>query len=214
MNIGLIHAAFASLEPLRRAITAQYPAWQAHHQLDDGLQRFFNAKDDAAVERRLTELARTAVDTYGADALLATCSAARLESVENAGAAVGRRFVKIDAPMCELAVECTSRIGVVVSFPPTEAITLATLHTVGRRRGRDLFLQTMVRGEALHALNHGDAAHHDAILTEATESLVRGGSKAIVLAQVSMAHLAEPLRQRLGVPVFESLTTSLKALAS
>lgn len=214
MKAGFIHAAVPSLEPLRRAVAASYPAWQVHHQLDDGLQRFFAARDDAAVERRLTEMARTAVEVYGAEVLLATCSAARLESVEAAGAAAGRRFLKIDEPMCRLAVETTGNIGVVVSFPPTEAVTLATLGTVARRHGRDLFTRTAVRPEALQALNHGDRARHDELLAEAAQSLARGGAKAILLAQVSMAHLAAPLAARLGLPVFESLSTSLKALAA
>jgi hypothetical protein len=50
------------------------------------------------------------------------------------------------------------------------------------------------------------------MLLDAGAALADGEAEALVLAQVSMAHLVAPLRARTGRPVFSSLETSLAAL--
>jgi Asp/Glu/hydantoin racemase len=114
--------------------------------------------------------------------------------------------------MCELAGGEGGTIGVIVSFPPTEGVTRATLDEAARRAGVERSYQFAVVPEALVRLNRGDRAAHDALITESVEKLVQSGVSSIVLAQVSMAHLGGPLSQRFGVPVLESLSTSLAAV--
>lgn len=211
MKLALIHAAWASLPALRRGL-ASHPSWDVVNLLDDGLQRLFADHDDVAVEERLREMARAAVKAYGARAVMATCSAARLDAIERIGAEFGVPFLKIDYPMCRAAVRAAERIGVVVSFPPTEPVTIGTLAEAALREGRAIHPQTVLVADALDLLNAGDRTTHDRLLTEAAEGLRRGGVEAIVLAQVSMSHLAEPLTARLGIPVFDSLSTSFAEL--
>ncbi len=212
LRIGLIHAAVAAIAPVNEAVARLYPDWDPVNLLDDGIQRHFHAHNDAGVGERLGDLARIAHEEYGVQALLATCSAARVETVEAIGVARRIPCVKIDFPMCEAAVQAGSVIGVVVSFPPTEAVTRATLDEAARRAGAAPGYRFVAVPEALKLLNAGDRATHDAMITAEVEKLVRVGVDSIVLAQVSMAHLGAPLTERFGIPVFESLSTSLAAL--
>jgi aspartate/glutamate racemase len=61
----------------------------------------------------------------------------------------------------------------------------------------------------LEALLRGERAEHDRRLIAAAEEMAARGVAGIVLAQVSMARLAGEIRQRTGLTVLESLTTSL-----
>lgn len=211
MRLAFIHAAFASLPALRRGLE-KHPDWDVVNLLDDGLQRLFADHDDLAVEERLRDMVRAAATAYGVRAVLATCSAARLDAIERIEQEFGLPCLKIDYPMCRAAVRVAGRIGVVVSFKPTEAVTIGTLAEAAVRENRAIQPHTLVVPEALDLINAGDRAAHDRLLTAAATSLRAQGAEAIVLAQVSMSHLAEPLAQALGVPVFDSLSTSFAEL--
>ncbi len=211
MRLGFLHAAVAAIAPVNQAVARLHPSWEVVNLLDDGILRHFHTRNEAGVKERLDDLARIAVDAYGARALLATCSAARLETVEAIGTARGVPCIKIDFPMCDRAVRLGGTIGVVVSFAPTQAVTIATLWEAARRAGMPLDYLTRSVPEALTLLNSGDRAAHDSLIAAEAEQLVREGASSIVLAQVSMAHLGAPLSKRLGVPVLESLTSSLEA---
>jgi Asp/Glu/hydantoin racemase len=213
LRLGLLHAAVASIAPVNQAIAKHHPEWIPLNLLDDGLQRHFHTGNDAGVADRLGDLARIACDEYGCQALLATCSAARLEIVEGIGYGRGVPCIKIDYPMCEAAVGTGGRIGVIVSFPPTKAVTIATLEEAAKRQKLPLDYQISVVPEALKLLNSGDRAAHDEIMTREAERMVKSGADSVLLAQVSMAHLGVPLARHFGVPVFESLSTSLVALS-
>lgn len=211
MRLAFIHAALASLPALRRGLE-QHPEWDIVNLLDDGLQRFFAGHDDLAVEARLRDMARAATGAYQARAILATCSAARLDAIERIEQECGVPFLKIDYPMCREAVRAAERIGVVVSFPPTEPVTIGTLAEAALRERRAIQPQTVVVPAALQLLNAGDKLAHDRLLSEAATGLREQGVEAIVLAQVSMSHLAAPLTAQLGVPVLDSLSTSFAEL--
>ena len=211
MRLVFVHAALASLPALRRGLD-QRPTWDVVNLLDDGLQRFFADQDDLAVEDRLRDMVRAAATAYRARAVLATCSAARLDAIERIEQEFGLPFLKIDYPMCRAAVQVAERIGVVVSFPPTEPVTIGTLAEVAVRENRAIRPHTIVVPGALDLLNSGDRAAHDQLLTAAATSLREQGAEAIVLAQVSMSHLAVPLASALGIPVFDSLSTSFAEL--
>ena len=212
VRIGLLHAAVASIAPVNQAIAQQHPDWEPLNLLDDGLQWHFHTGNDDGVSERLGDLARIACEEYKCAALLATCSAARLEIVEKIAYDRGVPCLKIDYPMCEAAVGTGGVIGIIVSFPPTQAITVATLEEAAKRSQSPLEYKLGLAPEALIALNSGDRKKHDDLITAEGERLAKAGVDSIVLAQVSMAHLGAPLSRHLGLPVLESLSTSLAAL--
>jgi Asp/Glu/hydantoin racemase len=101
---------------------------------------------------------------------------------------------------------------VLVTFPPTVASTCVLITEAAIAAGRAVCVETELREDALKALLQGDASGHDQLLAEGARALVEAGVEAIVLAQVSMAHMRERLEREFGVPVFSSLETSHRAL--
>lgn len=211
-RISLIHASPAAIAPLARYYAEAEPEWTVTNLLDDGVMRHFREGNGPAVESGLLSLIERACDRYHAEAALVTCSAATLELMRRLSDASTVPLIKIDAPMAKSAVRAGANIGVLVTFPPTVGPTRALLAEVARSTGRAINIRTELREEALKALLQGDAGAHDRLLADGARALRATGVEAIVLAQVSMAHLREPLERELGVPVFSSLETSHRAI--
>lgn len=211
-RIAFVHASPAALAPLARYYSQAEPDWSITNLLDDGILAFFQRGDGSAVEAALLSLIERAHTLHRAQAVLITCSALRLQGLKRIEAASPVPVVKIDVPMAESAVLQAERIGVLVSFEPTLAPTLELLTEAAAAAGRHVELLPRLCQGALGALFAGDPATHDALLREAAASVRTSGAEAIVLAQVSMAHLREPIATALGVPVLSSLETSHAAL--
>lgn len=211
-RISLIHASPAAIAPLARYYAEAEPQWVVTNLLDDGIMRHFRTGDDSAVESGLLSLIDRACSRYHAEAALVTCSAASLGLMRKLSEAAPVPLVKIDAPMAEAAVRGASTIGALVTFPPTLAPTCALLNEVARSTGHAISIRTELREDALQALLQGDSPAHDRLLAEGARALHAAGVQAMVLAQVSMAHMRESFEREFGIPVFSSLETSHKAL--
>lgn len=211
-TLAFIHASPAAIAPLANYYAKQEPAWKIVNLLDDGIMRMFREGDEAGVESGLLSLVERAVTRYRAQAALVTCSATTLEMMRRLEKASPVPLVKIDLPMARAAVAAGSKIGILVTFPPTVGPTRALIAEVSHLAAREVSVTVELRPEALDALLTGDAPAHDKILREGAISLKQSGAEAIVLAQVSMAHLRAPLEQDLRMPVFSSLETSHRAL--
>ncbi len=211
-NVAFIHASPAAIGPLANYYAQAEPGWTITNLLDDGIMRQFREGDEAAVESGLLSLVERACSRYRARAAMITCSAVRRELLGRLQTVSPVPLVKIDVPMAEAAVAAGTRIGVLVTFPPTVQTAASLLREAARSAGRHLEVRAELREAALKALLAGDADTHDRILGEAALTLKDAGVDAVVLAQVSMAHLRPALEARLGVPVFSSLETSHQAL--
>jgi len=212
VRLALIHASPAAITPLASYYAAQEPSWSIVNLLDDGIMRAFREEDEPAVESGLLTLIERAAARYRAQAALITCSATTLSLMDRLQRASPVPVVKIDLPMAQAAVHAGSRIGVLVTFPPTVEPTRQLLEEVALRTGQHVRVTVELRSDALGALLKGDTAAHDRILCDAALALKQAGAEVIVLAQVSMAHLREPLQTQLRLPVFSSLETSHAAL--
>ena len=213
-QVVFLHAAVPAIQPLAEYCKTHAPELNIVNLLDDGIQRHFQAADDDAVFARLYEMLRTGIDDYGAQAALVTCSAASLAVMDRLSGAVSIPVIKIDVPMAHAAVQAARRVGILVSFAPTQPVTISILEEMARRQGREVTLIPRLVPDVLRLLNGGDKASHDHLMTEAAQALVAEGAEALVLAQVSMAHLGAPLETLLQIPVFESLSTSIAAVRS
>jgi aspartate/glutamate racemase len=211
-SIALIHASRASLDPLMRHYPAAAPELELVNLLDDGVMKLFAKGDNELATRRLTEMVATGRDLYGAELALLCCSAVTKQMLAEIGAAAGIHLLKIDVPMTRMAVAAGARIGVIVTFPPTQAITHALLDDAAAEAGKSIELLDELQPKAVEAILAGDRETHDRIMMQAGQRLADSGAECIVLAQVSMAHLVEPLKAATGLPVFSSLETSLVAV--
>jgi Asp/Glu/hydantoin racemase len=207
-KVVFVHASRAAVEPLMRYYPKEAPDLEITNLLDDGVMRLFRGGGMDKAKVRLAEMIRTGREVYAAEASLLTCSAVPTPVLAELRALAGIPLVKIDVPMTRLAVRAARRIGIVVTFPPTVESTRALL--LEASPGVELSVKLVP--EALDRLLAGDAAAHDEMLLDAGAALADGEAEALVLAQVSMAHLVAPMRARTGRPVFSSLETSLAAL--
>jgi len=188
------------------------PELEITNLLDDGIMKLFARGDTGPATGRLGEMIATGRDLYGGELALLCCSAVTAPMLEELRSTAGIPVLKIDIPMAREAVRSASRIGVIVTFPPTQAITHALLEDAAAETGKSIEILDELEPLAVEAILGGDRETHDVILTQAGERLTAKGAEVIVLAQVSMAHLVEPLQRALNVPVFSSLETSLVAV--
>lgn len=211
-NVALIHASRASVDPLMRYYPAAAPELDLVNLLDDGIMKMFARGNNELATRRLAEMIATGRETYGGELALLCCSAVTGAMLAELREGAGIPVLKIDIPMTEMAVKAATRIGVIVTFPPTQAITHDLLNAAAAEAGKSIELIDELQPEAVKAILAGDRETHDRLLLAASERLAGRGAEAIVLAQVSMAHLVEPIKERVGRPVFSSLETSLVAV--
>jgi Asp/Glu/hydantoin racemase len=211
-KITVIHASRVSIEPLNGYYPKEMPELEITNLLDDGIMGLFSAGDMPVAMRRLRDMISVGHEVYGAELAMLACSAVPRSDLEELRAAASIPVLKIDEPMAHNAVRTGRRIGVIVTFPPTQNITHALLTEAAAEEGIEIRMSDELVPEALHAVLSGDRASHARLLTAAAERLVGCGVEAIVLPQVSMAHLVPVLRQQTGLPIFSSLETSLAEL--
>jgi hypothetical protein len=172
--------------------------------LDDSLSA------DLARDGRLTEamterflnLGRYAAGT-GADAILFTCSAFGpcIEAVAHAHAPMP--VLKPNEAMIEQAAAKGGRIGLLSTFPPTLASMPAEFPP-------SIELVPKLAEGALAALDRGDRAEHDRLVTEASKDL--RDCDLIALAQYSLAPTADMVAAATGRPVLTTPDSSVQKL--
>ena len=211
MRIALIHALTHSIAPINDAFMQMWPEATRVNLLDDSLSADLAANQgvlDEAMHQRFLTLADYAVDT-GARGILFTCSAfgACIERVARKHSSIP--VLKPNEAMILEAVRATSAsehaIGLIASFAPTlvsmppEFPATSTLHSE-------------LVDDAMHALNAGDVAAHDASVVAAAMRLKARGAAVIALAQFSMARAASAVAAATGLPVLTTPITAIRLL--
>lgn len=210
-KLAFIHTSPAAIPPLMDYYKQHAPEFEITNLLDDGILRSFATEDAEDVERRLTELIRYAIRNEGVELGLVTCSAVTQFLMAKLAESTGIPLLKIDDELARRAVECGSRLGVLVTFPPTQAVTERLLRETAASQAASIKLRTVVVPDAYDALLSGRSARHDELLLAAIEELQKDSVDAIVLAQVSMARVLPGLSPG-RVPVLSSLPLSLQAI--
>lgn len=205
-TVALIHASRASVDPVTNHYNQAAPEIRTINLLDDGVMGHLASLDMRRAVRLLGEMVEKARLEYGARVALVTCSAVSRSGMNDLRAATSIPIVKIDEPMARRATAAGRRIGIVATFPATVATTVELLHEAST-----IPIETthVLAAEALQALLRGRMEEHDRLLLEAAGRVAADRIDALVLAQVSMARLEPLVRQRVRVPVFSSLATSL-----
>jgi len=120
-------------------------------------------------------------------------------------------IVNIDRAMAENAVDTASTIVVLATLPTTLGPTIRLIENVAKEQGKEITVVDGLASGAFEALSAGDAEKHDRILRE---TAMRTAEKAevIVLAQGSMARMAEELTAKTGKQVFSSIAPGIDSL--
>ena len=184
--------------------------------VDDSIIRAIAANNNVvptSVVRRLTALFVNA-EELGAVGALLTCSSVS-EVVDIASKMVSIPCFKIDLPMADKAIANGTKIGVAATLPTTMEPTKRLLCSRAAAASKDIKLDDSICEGAYDALQNGDTAKHDKIVSAAIEALAKGND-IVVLAQASMARAINTLPESLKVKVLASprlgVTSALRSL--
>ena len=112
-------------------------------------------------------------------------------------------IVKIDDAMYAEAARSDGRVGLLCTTRSTLEPSRSLLAEHVAASGTRVEAEPVLVDGAFDALSAGRREEHDALVTESALALAQRADR-LVLAQASLAHLAEPLAQRSGKPVFAS----------
>lgn len=209
-RIAFLHTVAALAEKFRALAGPALPDAEAFHMLDESLlQDLLRQRPVEGITRRLVTLVGLAVDA-GAELVVFTCSSTS-PLIDTARRCYQVPILKIDDPMAERAVRLGQRIGVLCTTNSTVGPSSELLDHHAARLGRTVAVEAVLVDNAFAALQRGDRAEHDELVQAAADDLA-ARTDVIVLAQASMAHLAEPLASRLPLPVLASPPILMEAL--
>jgi Asp/Glu/hydantoin racemase len=209
MRITLVHALKHSIVPVETAFAKLWPEARLMNLLDESLSADLarEGRLSEAMTERFLELGRYAAGT-GADGILFTCSAFGpcIEAVARAHAPMP--VLKPNEAMIEQAVARGRKIGLLSTFPPT-------LASMPPEFPASIEIVPKLAEGALAALDRGDRAEHDRLVTEASKDL--RDCDLIALAQYSLAPAAAMVAEATGRPILttpDSAVLKLKAMLS
>jgi Asp/Glu/hydantoin racemase len=201
-RIAFIHTVAMLVERFRPRFQAELPQADCFHMLDESvLQDLMRHGPSEGITRRIAGLATLAADA-GAELIVFTCSSTS-PAIDTARALVGVPILKIDDPLYARAAQSPGRVGLICTTPSTVAPSRALLEAHARGAGLEIEAESVLCAAAFDALVGGDRALHDRLVTESAVALASRVDR-IVLAQASLAHLAEPLGSLLGKVVLAS----------
>lgn len=211
-KLALIHTAPFMVAEFKKLLAKRYPDLESFHMVDESLIQ--DARRDGgmtpAITRRIAGLCGLAQDA-GAEIILFTCSSTS-PAVDPVRPLMNVPVLKIDDPMAAQAVECGSKIGLLCTSKTTVAPSMQILKYHAAQAGHEIEIELVVENEAYFAMRGGDKEAHDRAVTAAAGCLA-GSCDVVVLAQASMAHLAGDLSKSLQIPVLESPSPCVEALA-
>lgn len=161
-----------------------------------------------SVARRMLDYYRAAEEA-GADIILNTCP-----SVEHV-ADIGRRIakvpiIKIDDAMTAQAVEMGETIGIIATSPIMLSPAVRLTRRQADKADRDVKIITCLATNAFQAMLAGRPDEHDAIILKAAKAIA-GQVDIIMLAEGSLAGLADTLTAETGKPVLASPRLAVEA---
>ncbi|WP_309084938.1 aspartate/glutamate racemase family protein [Chelativorans sp.] len=209
-RLAVVHTVGTLLPLFKQKLAEAYPGADAFHMLDESLlQDLIRHGQTPGLVARVTAHAQLA-EKAGATVILFTCSSTS-PAIDTARKTVGIPIVKIDDAMAREAAARGNRIGLLCTTPSTVEPSSGLIRTHAQDLGRTVEIVTALEQDAYHALMRGERDEHDRIASNAARRMMET-CDVIVLAQASLAHLAERLQQETPVPVLSSPDLCIKSL--
>jgi Asp/Glu/hydantoin racemase len=210
-RLALLHTVGFLADMFRKLLQESMPKLESFHLVDEGIIRGLMAQGTMTPQiiRRIATQAFLAQES-GADLILFTCSSTS-PAVDSVRAVIDIPIMKIDEPMARHAIGLGEAIGVVATAKTTIDPSVRLIESAARDSGRTVRVQGVLESSAFEAKLAGDNATHDRLVGDAVRRLAEK-SDVVVLAQASMAYLAEPLGKEVSVPVLASPKLCIGAL--
>ncbi|WP_256756942.1 aspartate/glutamate racemase family protein [Cohnella sp. WQ 127256] len=190
-------------DPLKAVFKEQLPNVRLVNIIDDSLigDVVRAGHVPPGVARRLVQYYHHG-EELGADVILNTCSSVG-EVVDSASSLIGVPIVKIDQAMAAKAAAEYSTIAVLATLPSTLDPTMRLISKEATLLGKEIKLIQGLAVGAFDSLVGGKPEEHDRILLE-TAKRISEEADVLVLAQGSMARMAQSLHEATGKPVLSS----------
>jgi aspartate/glutamate racemase len=191
------------LEPTKKLIAENLSGVNLINIVDDSLiqEVISSGGITPGIKRRLINYYYSAIDA-GADIIFNTCSSVGDIAIA-AREIIPIPIVKIDDAMAHQAIDEANRIGVLATLSSTLDPTIRLLQSFAQDQNTDVSLVDGLADGAFQAIIAGNAAKHDALILETAERIVEQVD-IFVLAQGSMARMAEELSRKTGKKVLSS----------
>jgi len=201
-RIALIHALTVSIAPSVEAFRKLWPQAECVNLLDDSLatDRARAGELTPAIAARVAALASHA-RACGAQGILYTCTAFG-PAIDAVACLSTIPVLKPNEAMFAEALSLGKRIGMLATFEPSVASMEAEFRA--EAEGSGATISSIFVPGAMAALQRGDVAAHDALLTEAAQGEDAQGFDALMLAQFSMARARDAVRAVASCPVLTS----------
>jgi Asp/Glu/hydantoin racemase len=214
-KIAILHTSFVfvSVEPaINNLIEELIPDAEVIHFVDSDVLATVVREQGISPksEERMTHLAQAA-EAAGADIIFSACSSLG-PALDVAARHVTTPVVKIDEAMAIRAAAEGTRIGVLATVPTTLGPTSDLVQSKADEAGRRVAIEQRLCEGAFDVLMSGDRDKHDSLVVEQAVDLAKTVDL-IVLAQASMARLADVLQEETGLPVLASPRLGVDYLA-
>jgi len=205
-TVAIIHTSFVfvNVEPIIKQMFAEIlPDVRVINIVDDTLLSDVIVAGEITPNaiQRMTNHVNSA-EMAGVDLIFSACSSLG-PALDVAKETAHVPVIKVDEAMAEQAVKLGPRIGVLATvpstLPPTEQLILDT----ARRMNTEVTTVKSLAEGAFDLLMSGDREQHNERVLAAAQTLA-DSVDVIVLAQASMAYLAERVVQHVGKPVLSS----------
>ncbi|WP_404437104.1 aspartate/glutamate racemase family protein [Microbacterium aerolatum] len=213
-KIAMLHTSFVFLNvdpQIQNLMADLMPGDELVHFVDSGVLADVvrdGGIDEASTER-MVHLAQAA-EQAGADVIFSACSSLG-PAIDVAKDRVDIPIIKVDDAMARDAAAAGGRIGVLATVPTTLGPTADLIRSHGD--GQQIEIVEKLAAGAFDVLMSGDREGHDATVKDAAQELLAEGVDRIVLAQASMARLADELAELTGIPVLASPRRGVEDLA-
>lgn len=210
-RIAILHTVVFLAEMFQKLFRQDLPGTESFHVVDESIiQELLRAGHmTPKIVRRIGSHAVLASDA-GADLILFTCSSTA-PAVDIVKELVDIPIIKVDEPMAQKAVSLGAKIGVVTTAKTTLAPSIQLIESSAAKQGKKVKVQAELESEAFQARLSGDIQEHDRIVKQSILKLSRN-NEVIVLAQASMAHLADEMKNQIKIPVLASPRLCMETL--
>lgn len=205
------HTTPATPEPMKKAFQARYPEDQLITILDDGVLPEVIANQGQpprSITKKLMAYGSMAQE-QGASVFVCMCTTLGI-AIREAQKAVDMPMITIDGPMLKEAVEKGEKIGMLITFPPTEKTSKAACLAFAEDIGKDVSVDVIIVEGARAALNEGNKALHDDLIVKKAYE-VAGDYDVLVFAQVTMLDAAKRCTD-IDIPVLTSVASGVEQL--
>ncbi|NLZ99769.1 MAG: Asp/Glu racemase [Clostridiaceae bacterium] len=213
-KIAFFHSTLNTPAMMSEAFKKRFPDVPLINVVDDSILPEVMANGDRHTPGIVRRLVSFAINAQIQGAVAAVCMCTTLGgAVAEAAKAVDIPFITIDEPMLEKAVQSGEKIALIITARTTRKASSDAARAAASRMGRDVQTDVILVEGAFEALNvQGDKERHDALIEEAARKAAEDYD-VIVLAQATMAFIAERLTD-LTVPVLTSVESGIEQLTA